>query len=69
MPTKNISVAFVPAYLAVNTEQLIEMLGLNDGRPVAAAKKAVYRFAAQHDIHPLPGRVWPLRKIEQALAA
>lgn len=63
-----IPVHFVPGHLAVNERQLWEMLGLNDGRSEAAKKMAVYRFLARHDIKPLPGRVFPLRKIEKAIA-
>jgi len=44
-------------------------LGLNDGRSELAKKKALYRLCAEHDIKPLPGRVFPLRKIEAACAA
>jgi len=57
----------IPAHLAVNESQLIAMLGLT-GRPVGAAKKAIWRFTRRHDIKPLPGRVYPLRRIEAALA-
>ena len=57
-----------PPKLAVNERELFEMLGLNDGRSLRAKKTAVYRFLTQHEIKTFPGRVWPLRKIEAALA-
>jgi len=67
MNAKRIPISFAPARLAVNEEQLFELLGLNDGRSIQAKKKAVYRFLAIHGIKPLPGRVFPLRQIEEAV--
>lgn len=64
-----IPVFFVPARLAVTEEEAHELLGLNNGRPEAAKKKAFYRFCQKHGIAPEPGRVYPLRKIEAACHA
>lgn len=61
-----IPVQFISGHLAVNETQAFEMLGLNDGRSVRAKKTAFYRICAEHDIKPLPGRVFPLKKIEAA---
>jgi hypothetical protein len=68
-PNAVIPVYFVPGHLAVNEAQAHEILGLNDGRTETAKKKAFYKFCQQHDIRPLPGRVFPLKKIEQAVSA
>lgn len=57
-----------PPRLAVNEAELAAMLGLN-GRSELAKKKAIYKLCLQHNIKPLPGRVFPLKKIEAACAS
>lgn len=59
----------VAGRLAVNEQQAHELLGLNDGRSERARKTAFYRFCIQHGIRSLPGRVFPIKKIESALAS
>jgi hypothetical protein len=65
-----IPIAFVPDHLALNEGQLFEVLGLNDGRTVAAKKKALQRTVAKLELDDkwLPGRMMPLRHLEKALA-
>jgi hypothetical protein len=67
--TRHIPIFFVPGQLAVNEAQAHEILGLNDGRSERAKKKAFYRICAEHEIKPLPGRVFPLKKLEAICAA
>jgi hypothetical protein len=67
--TKSIPVQFVPGYLAVNEVQAFEMLGLNDGRTERAKKAAFKRMRDAFGIPTLPGGVFPLKKIEQAVSA
>lgn len=66
---RSIPIQFIPGHLAVNESQAHEILGLNDGRSERAKKTAFYRFCAEYNIKPLPGRVFPLKKIEAACAA
>ena len=66
---RSIPVQFVPGHLAVNESQAFEMLGLNDGRSDAAKKKAFKRMRDAFGIPTLPGGVFPLKKIEQAVSA
>jgi len=67
--TRRIPITFVPDHLALNEVQAFEILGLNNGRSEKAKKKALYRLCAEHGIKPLPGRVFPLKKLEAACAA
>ena len=67
--SRTIPIAFIPGHLALSEAQAFEVLGLNDGRSELAKKKALYRICAEHDIKPLPGRVFPLKKLETAMAA
>lgn len=64
-----VPVQFIPGHLAVNQAQAFEMLGLNDGRTERAKKVAFKRLRDAHKIRALPGGVWPLKKIEQAVSA
>ena len=66
---RSIPVQFVPGYLAVNEVQAFEMLGLNDGRTERAKKAAFKRMRDAFGIPTLPGGVFPLKKIEQAVSA
>ena len=64
---RHIPIHFIPSHLAVNEAQALEILGLNDGRSNQAKRKAFYRFCVENEIKPLPGRVFPLMKIQAAV--
>lgn len=71
MPDKfSIPIIFVPEHLAVNEAQMIEILNLKHCRTLAARKLALYRILARLGIEDqwLPGRVFPLCKLQAALA-
>ena len=53
--------------LAVNDEGLMKLLSLDDGRSIQAAKKAAYLFRVRHSIRTLPGGVYSIYEIQNAL--
>lgn len=55
--------------LAVNDEGLLHLLCLNDGRSEQAAKKAAYLFRSVNGIRTLPGGVYSIAEIQNALKA
>lgn len=67
MSSRVVPVITVPGQIAVGDRELARMLGLDDGRSVAAQKRAIYRLTRRHGIDRLPGRVWPLARIEAAI--
>lgn len=68
MPIR-IPVCAINERLAINEREAHEKLGLNDGRSERAKRSAWYKFCTKHGIKPEPGRVFSLKKIEQAMAA
>lgn len=52
--------------MAVTEKELIDMLGLNDGRSERAQRIAAWRFLKRFDIRALPGRVFSLHRIQEA---
>jgi hypothetical protein len=53
--------------LAVNEQGLIHLLSLDDGRSLLAAKRSAYLFRRVNKIRTLPGGVYSLWEIENAL--
>lgn len=57
-------VAFLPARLAVNEAEAIELLGL---KTLRCPKRAFAKFRALHDIPTEPGGVFSVTRLERAL--